>query len=276
MKRSRTVIGSGLVTGLALALLSVVLITGTSTEPLLSPDWAAMFNPSGKLISRQGGLDAIFLEDKVSDGVGIDMSICPDPADPTIVDNGVVAPENDLGNGYVWATTDADGSLILHAGVERMASALDTFVEFEFNQGVVQVRSGRPWPIHGERTAGDLVVRVDFMSGAISSAEFLLWDGTAYETLIATGPDGCTGVDYRYCAGAPPMLSVQDEVWDATGNLIVVPAPDSFVEIGFNVLALLGANVEFTSIQVRTPRDIILSSFRHIGLWAQSRQEGGQ
>ena len=51
---------------------------------------------------------------------------------------------------------------------------------------------------------------------------------------------------------------------------------DSFVEIGFNVSVLLGSKVEFTSLQVRTPQDIILHGFRHLGHWAQGAKLGGR
>jgi hypothetical protein len=260
---------------LALAFVSVIII-GNTPEPMPAPNWAAMFSPNGKVIDRQGGLDAFFMEDKISAGAGLDMSICPDPSNPSVVENGVVAAANDLGNGYVWATTNPAGHLILHAGVERLSSTLDTSVEFEFNQERVRVRSGRPWLIHGDRTADDLLVRVDFAGGAIISADFKRWDGTGFQTIVATGPDGCTGSDYRFCAGAPPMQSVQDEVWDAQNNLLQVPQPDSFVEIGINVPVLIGRSLEFTSIQVRTPQDIILDSFRRIGRWADPVQGGSQ
>lgn len=279
-KPKRTVIRSALLTGVALALLSAVILVGGTPEPMPAPDWTLMFNPDGKVISRQGGLDAFFIEDKISADVGLDMSMCPDPATPLVVENGVVATANDLGNGFVWVTTNETGDLILHAGVERLSSLADTFIEFEFNQDIVQVRSGRPWIINGGRTVDDLLVRIDFIDGAIGSADIKRWiepwGGGKYLTIVAAGPDGCTGSDYRYCSGAPPMKTIQDEVWDAQNNLVETPQPDSFLEIGVNVGVLLGANIEFTSIQVRTPQDIILDSFRHIGLWAQRGQEGGQ
>jgi hypothetical protein len=168
----------------------------------------------------------------------------------------------------VWVTTDTAGNELLYAGVERLASFFDTYVEFEFNQAVVQVESGAPWPIYGESTVGDLLVRVNFKAGQISSTEFMRWDGTDYKTVATAGPNGCGGTDTRSCAGAPPMLSPQPQVWDAAYHMVQVPRPDSFVEIGVNVTSLLGADVEFTSIQVRTPQDIILDSFRQIGIWA--------
>jgi len=257
------------VTGLA------VITMGNPPPPLPAPNWAAIFGPDGTVADLQGGLDAFFMQEKISNGVGVDMSIFPDTSNNMLVDNGIVAAGNDLGNGYVWATTNAAGDTLLYVGVERLSSSLDTFVEFEFNQGVMQVHTGPPWPIHGKRLEGDLLVRVSFKGGAIDSADFKRWDGTTYQLLLSAGSDGCSGVNYRYCTGAPPIQSLQDEVRDAAGQPVQVPQPDSFVEIGVDLRALLGSNVEFTSVQVRTPQDVILDSFRHIGLWAHTSQGGG-
>jgi hypothetical protein len=173
-----------------------------------------------------------------------------------------------VGNGYVWITTDPAGNWLLYAGVERLASVFDTYVEFEFNQAGVQVETGAPWPIYGQSTVGDLLVQVNFTAGQISSTEFMRWDGTDYQTITATGPNGCAGSNSRSCAGSPPIQSVQTEVWNASSHTVQVPQPDSFVEIGVNVTSLLDANIEFSSIQVRTPQDIILDSFRRVGYWA--------
>jgi len=258
----------------ALALAGLMTPVSATPSPLPAPNWAAIFSPSGKVLDLQGGADAIFLEDRISDGVGIDISVLPNPTNRTLVNNGVAARAHDLGNGYVWATHDSSGGLLLYAGVERFATAEDTAVEFEFNQGVVQARPGAPWRIAGTRSEGDLLVRVNFQGGAISSAEYLRWDGSGFWTLLATGPDSCGGATYRACAGAPPQMTDAQQVWDAANHVLAVPQPDAFVEIGVDVASLLGSNVEFTSIQVRTPQDVILDSMRHFGFWAHQGQGG--
>ena len=268
----RTALAAGFVS----AIVTALSIGGATAAPLSAPDWSAVFAPDGKVISLNGGVDAVRLEDKVSNGVGVDMSVRQNSAGSPRVDNGTVPAIDDMANGYVWVTTDASGSLLYYAGVERLASSLDTQVEFEFNQGVVRVRAGVPWPIFGARTQGDLLARVKFVAGGLSSAEFLRWDGTSFVPLITAGTDAAVGESYRFGAGAPPMVSVQAQTWDASNQLVQVPAPDSFVEIGLNVAALLGSNVEFTSIQVRTPQDIILDSLQRIGHWGHRGQGGGQ
>jgi len=266
MKSSKKMaIRSGLVVAFLRVFTGAMVATEAAAGSLPAPNWAAIFSPNGTVINLQGGLDAIFLEDKISADVGVDMTVLADPSDPSLLDNSAVASAHDVGNGYVWVTTDAAGNQLLYAGVERLGSALDTYVEFEFNQAVVHVRSGAPWPIYGESTVDDLLVRVNFTAGQISSTEFMRWDGADYQLIATAGPNGCAAGDYRACAGSPPMQSAQAQVWDAAYQLVPVPQPDSFIEIGVNVTSLLGSNIEFTSIQVRTPQDIILNAFRRIG-----------
>lgn len=236
-----------------------------SAQPIERPDWGAHFRHDANAIRAAGVLAAVFLEDKISDGVGIDMSVTVDSA-RSLVDNGAVPGPDDLGNGYLLARCDNLGNLIYHIGVERLTSVADTWVEFELNQGIVRVRSGAPWPIVGERKACDLVVRVTYLAGALARAELFIWDGFAFRAAggAASAGTGCTDVGpaLMFCDGPPPLRSAQSQVWDGQGLPLTLAPPDGFVEIGLNVTALLGSNLSFTTIQVRTPRDIILDSFR--------------
>ncbi len=242
------------------------------------PDWGAIFSPDGRVLDLKGGLEAVFLEDKISDGLGLDMSVVA-PAETATVDNGVVPAPGDLGNGYVYATNDSAGNLIVYAGVERLDAPGDTYVEFEFNQEVVKVNSGVPWPVYGTRAAGDIVVRLRFAAGVLTGAEFGVWDGNVFQLVSSAETAGmpCGGADgvHVFCTGPPPMESVSDEVWDPAGTPVETRRPDSFVEFGVSVVGLVGSNVEFTSILVRTPQDVILDSFRTIGHWAQPAPAGG-
>jgi hypothetical protein len=260
----------------ATTLTVVSITTGTPPPPMQAPAWAAIFSPEGRVLDLQGGNDARFSPDKISSGVGIDNTVFTDPSNRKAIDNGTVTAAHDLGNAYFWVTTDAAGSMRLHGAVERLASDVDSYVEFEFNQGVVRVTTGAPWPIRGKREEGDLLVRIDLRQGAIDSATFKRWNGDDFQTLLNAGPDGCGGSMYRYCLGAPPFQSIPDETWDAAGHVLQPTHADRFLEIGIDLNALLGSNVEFSSIQVRTPEDAIMDSFRRIGFWAHANQGGGQ
>jgi hypothetical protein len=236
-----------------------------AAEPLSRPDWSGIFSGDGKVIDLRGGVDAFFMEDRISDGIGVDASVIA-PAGAQTVDNGAITAEHDLGNGYVWAKRDASANLQLYAGVERFRSTANGYVEFEFNQGVVQVHAGVPWPIHGERMAGDILVRADFVAGTLSSATFQRWNGSLFQVIATVVADGseCGGVNYLVCSGALPQDTVPAQVWDAALNPVVVPPPNTFLEVGLNV-----GPMEFTSVQVRTPQDVILDGFRQIGAWAR-------
>jgi hypothetical protein len=242
--------------------------TRLCAQPLERPDWSAHFGVDGSVVRVAGVVDAVFLEDKLSDGVGIDMSVTVDGA-RSLLDNGTVPGPHDLGNGYLLARTDGAGNLIYHIGVERLTSVADTWVEFELNRGIVRVRSGAPWPIEGERQLGDLVVRVTYRSGALSRAELFVWDGYGLRALAAAASSGsgCTDVGsaLMFCDGPPPLTSMQPEVWDVWWRPLTPAPPDAFVEVGLNVTALLGSNVQFTSVQLRTPKDIVLDAFRVTG-----------
>lgn len=263
-------------------------------EPPLLPYWQDIFESEGSLRDQvdeiealgsngvpnaadlYGGLDPVFTGDNLSDGIAIDMSalVTAEALSDHLVYNGTVDGSNDIGNTYVLAAQDGDGNLVLYAGIERLTTTAESYIDLEFNQDVVQVRQGDPWPLHGSRTANDILIRLNLAEGAISSVEFRRWDESgAFETIDQAGSlshGACRGAGTRYvvCIGSPPIESTEVELWDADGAPVGYLPPDSFVEIGINVDVLLGtAHPDFTSIQVRTPGDISLNVFKNIGLW---------
>ncbi|MDX1409927.1 MAG: hypothetical protein R3330_17380, partial [Saprospiraceae bacterium] len=72
---------------------------------------------------------------------------------------------------------------------------------------------------------------------------------------------------YIYCIGTPPIdRSTQDiEVWDENYLPVVPTLADSFLELGIDMGRLMGSGTEFSSIYVRTPEDVLLTSFASIG-----------
>ncbi len=255
------------------------------------PAWEQSFGPDGALLNpvngvpsallSSGGFEGVFVPEKISNGVGMDYSALVGTGDieSSIVFNGVVHPGNDLGNAYAYAINNSSGHLVLYEAVERLGSAsVDSFVEFEFNQTVVQVESGAPWPMHGNRTAGDILIRVGYAGGTLSSLELKVWasggEGGSFQTLQtnkisqAKPCNGVAGV-YAFC-DAPRVgldTSLRDGVFDANFHAVAVPAPDSLLHIAVDVAGVLGGNVEFSTLQVRTPEDIVLGGFRYMGYW---------
>ncbi|MEE8523280.1 MAG: hypothetical protein V3T72_05055 [Thermoanaerobaculia bacterium] len=246
----------------------------------LGVDWAALYAADVRgrggpdFVDLFGGLEAIVLEDVVSAGVAVDMSAL-DGAETladSMVYNGVVAPEHDLGTAYVYATRDSGGDLVIYVGVERLDAVADSTLELELNQDRVRVTTGAPWPIRGERVTDDLLVRLDVVHGVVVSAEVKRWvaEAGAFETLATEGglaTSACNGEPMLllFCAGRVPV-DATSEVWDAEGRPLEAISPDSFLEIGVNVGRLVGA-VELTALQIRTPEDIILGTFRSMGYW---------
>ncbi len=258
-----------------------------STTPNTGPVWEDLFTADGTAVPGAlgrytGARDAIFLQDNISNGVGIDMSnFTPsDAITDMVVNNGTVQAGHDLGNAYIYAVTNAEGHLVIYAAAERLGAAnVDSYVDFEFNQGIVQVWAGVPWPMHGERTPGDVSVRVNFTQGVLTSVQARAWDADgSFHTLstrdiaYGTSCDGEPGV-YAVCNGVRTGTaagSVREEVRDDTGQPVTIPDPDSLVQVGIDVTALLlGQDIDFTSIQVRTPQDVILGGFRKIGYWGR-------
>lgn len=239
-------------------------LTG-STEP--GPSWTDLFDETGKVKDLLGGHSAAFIEDNISAGTATDMSIL---ISNDYVDNGTVQPYHDVGNVYVYRTTDTVGNTVLFAGVERLGAAESySYIDLEFTKTPFLVRQGSPWKIYGDRTSGDLLVRMNFNSGELQNLEFKQWvidelsaNGT-YQTIETAWPlDGqaCNGSDglYSFCVGTPlvGLPPTNPEVWSLNFESVEVPASDSFIEVGMNIGRLSGANFELSSLTIRTPEDI--------------------
>jgi len=249
----------------------------------LGVDWEALFRRNGYGPSRgrpdyvdlHGGIEAVVLEDNFSAGVAVDMSAYTGArrlADSSVF-NGPVAAEHDLGNVYVYAAFDPAGNLVLYTGVERLARIADSFVEIEFNRDRVGVAGGVPWPIHGSRRDGDLLIRAEILQGVVDSVEVRMWMGGDFLTLAAYGglaASACNGEPgvVLFCA-AEPGFAVTQELWDVHGNRVESMSAERLLEVGVDVGRLVGRFIEYSSIQVRSPEDIVLGSFRTTGYWAR-------
>lgn len=264
-------------------------LLGAPDNLSLGVDWASLFTETGTAKDEvdgtgapgsngvadyqdlYGGIDAQAIEDRISAGVAVDMSkITGGPSiAECVVHNDTVTPAHDQGNSYMYATYNDVGDLVVYFGVERLQSATDTHLEIELNQRRVRVATGAPWPVKGGRLEDDLLVRVDYAQGVVSSVDVKRWTQggfgsvATYGGLAAANCNGAAGVAL-FCSGAPP-IAAPHEAWDSAGNALTATSPDDFVEIGVNVRTLLGANFDYTAIQVRTPEDIAFGNFQAIG-----------
>ena len=271
---------------------------------LTLPIWADIFDTYGNIkdsvdasgesgangiadyIDLYDAADAIFVGDNISDSQATDMSIASDTQtlSSTVVRNGTVAAKHDVGNSFVMAKYTDNGDLQLFGGVERIAGATqNSFIEFEFNQEIVQVFAVDT-AIKGERVAGDLLVRLNVEQGVLTGSQVKRWKNSGeFETLttvsVASGL-ACNGNTQSHVICDPWLASGQHnyqsafdpwtEGWDLDGNPVIPSSPNAVLEFAVNVKQLLGTNPEFTSIIVRTPKDLILEGFREIGHWASN------
>ena len=249
-----------------LLVLLVCVPAGAQAESVI--DWASVFNADGSVSNTDGSVDAVFIDDNISAGLATDMSALDASGN---VFNGPVPSAHDIGNGFVVASKNQDGELTLSAAVERFNTRTDTFVEFEFNQEVVGVEGGNPWPVYGIRTTNDFVLTFNFSGGNLASVDYAVWDGSAYQAVSSLAPasTGCFSdafQTYNYCNGGSieGLPGPNDQLWDKNFEGVDVPDMDGFVEAKINV----GTGLEFSSVTIRTPKDIAFGSFQAMGYWA--------
>ena len=189
----------------------------------------------------------------------------------SILFNGTVDGAHDLGNTYFLATSNEQGHPQFYLGVERLYISADSFIEFEFNQDQLRLSAGAPWFIEGGRTDGDLLVRMTFTAGSLTSVDLERWEQGAFQVLefANTSPgDGCTDRGtFVFCVGPTPLEHPAEgfEVWNAAYQIVPATAPDDFVEIGVDIAALVGAGVNYTGFLIRTAEDVAMNRFRVLG-----------
>jgi hypothetical protein len=217
-------------------------------------DWADLFDGTGArfldYVNPATSQMAVFITDDTSSDTTTLVG--------GMVSNGTVATSQDLHRAYVY-TTLLNGKLVLFAGAERLTADAGE-LEFEFNQAHVRLGRGgygrgEPWEIVGNRTLGDLRVKLTLGGPGIFSLTVEHWDSAGswapFESIAAEGCNGdetvCTVCNEGEILGGP---------WSASG----IPSLQ-FVEFGVNVDAVVGMQPAFNTIQMRTPEDIAFGYF---------------
>lgn len=265
-------------------------------DDLSMPDWKAIVTPDGSAIDNVGSngyggsngipdylelypaFEAGYVEEVLSNGIATDASalLIAREMSNEVLYNGEVRREHDLGNAFYMLGASQGGNLRIYVGVERLLSDFPTFIEFEFNQELVYIGSGIPWwEIQGTRRDGDLLVRFNLVAGKLTSVELARWQNSAYhlfESDIAGLGSGCIDrFSYLYCMGAPPLdrSSQLIEVWDANYEYVEPTLANSFAELGLDVDRLGLAADDFSGLYIRTPEDVVITSFAAIGSQAK-------
>lgn len=242
----------------------------TANPDQSGPDWAELFDADGSALDAYpldaegqpmgngvpdyqelyGGEWAVFTADYVSMGSEFEGDALT--ADGRVV-NGVVHPDHDLGNAYVYSTFDSTGNLVLFAAAERLGSG-DSTLELEFNQDHFRLGHGGfghnvPWQVLGSRAPGDILVKLTFTGGMLSEVDASVWDGDGWMLLSYVTGESCDPAE-TLCAICNAE-SIEGGAWD--GQPIEA---GRFVEMGVNVGALLpGDQPAFTTVRMRTPQD---------------------
>jgi len=231
------------------------------------PDWEEIFDENGlprqDVIAHYGGQWALFFADDISLGSGFESTALAEPGDR--VKNGVAEADHDIGNAYVYTTFDNADNLIVYAGAERLGGG-DSYIEFEFNQQKFRVGHGGygcgvPWEIVGERSVGDVVVRVSFTNGAVASMTVDYWAEEGWQPLSGVVGEGCDFGEFA-CVIANGDI-IDGGPWanyDTSDNPEEI-AVNRFAELGLNIGGLLGGSPEYVTVQIRTPQDIAFGYF---------------
>lgn len=253
-----------------------------ATPGQAGPDWEDIFDSVGGLrddyplaadgspggngvpdaIDRYGGRWAVFVADDVSLGSGFEGTASVGGGE--FVKNGVASAGADIGNVYFFGTRDSSGNNVVFLGIERLSGA-DGAVEFEIGQNAVGLGHGGyghgvPWKVEGERADGDVLLRLSFAGGQLAAATAGIRSEGSWHAISGTTGEGCDAAELlcalsnRESIGRGPWPSVDGGSGEIGAGL--------FVEVGINVGALLGTQMQERSLRVRTSEDVALG---HVG-----------
>ena len=265
---------------------------------LAGPDWADLFNADRSLrdafdevgnpvangvpdfLEGYGPLslrrDAAFVLDDVSAGQAVDATAL---LGADLVGPSVVSAADDLGNAYAYGAFNSQLESVLYLGAERLASA-DGSLQFELNRLPFQVDPDGV--IVGQRTVGDLLVRVDFAAGTPTLVEIESWELVDAEEgifswMVVESLPGLPGEPAEQCNLQSTVCIVSNSIavdggawtsFDSDGLPVEQVAADHFLEIGLNLTRLLGLHdydnyydSRYTGIQILTATDYASATF---------------
>src|SRR5438132_1655587 len=233
------------------------------------PDWGSVFDSSGSVANLDSGLGAGFLMDDISPAGAVDHTVftaggTKNNQQPSAWSWGTqsVPAKDDLSNVYAFGTVDANGHLIIYAGLERLAPNGDSHIDIEFNRQMIRLDeeppcANEPCGFVGSKTAGDILVAMDFTKGGdFGTLRVFQWDGSQY--VIVTGGSisgaGCNAAD-TICGLNNAGPNDDGGPWpnyDNHGNVIATLEKNAFTEFGIDLTGLLGATPCIGSFNAHT------------------------
>ncbi|MGH9149587.1 MAG: prealbumin-like fold domain-containing protein [Acidimicrobiales bacterium] len=255
------------------------------------PDWADVFDGNGNLVGLgAGGVAAAFIIDDLAakgatdgttfSGAGgsnknndaVSTADCAQRVPPLVGsacdiwqwDAGNVPAKDDLSNVYAYGAFDAEGHLIIYAGVERLAPEGDSHVDIEFLSSQLALdeavpcndpgNDATPCKFNGVRTPGDVIVSMDYVQGGgIGEVHVREWNGTEYVEVGIAGGEGCfTGDDICVFNNGGLINGGPWKNYERGGAEITDLAQNAFTEFGIDVTALLGETPCLSTIMAKT------------------------
>jgi|GEM_PF-5148037 len=272
---------------------SVALLVGTSgivqaqgAGQMTMPTWNLIYDGRGNIDDSQlDGAIALLIEDAISNGVAVDSSRLVRTVavanngrrvartNRKLVDNGKIPTAHDLGNSYVVFGGKGDNEGKVYAATERMnrGQSIRTFVEFEFTAEPNRVKQGSPWPVEGKTSVNDLRARVLFVKDVAKWLEVrrvvkntggkLVWRLVSRARFTGSGcaedAQGRAMACVKSIPGGGPVKTERKHI-GKDGKTILVPRPNSMVELALDADALTQGRHKGVSMLVRTPVDIAL------------------
>lgn len=208
---------------------------------------------------RFGGLFVAFTADNEDAASGFEPSALGSTDDQVI--NGSVTGSQDLVDLLGYAVLDGAGDPVLYLAVTR-ATPGSTSLTLELNQGFVKVGrggygAGLPWSLDGDRTAGDLRIRLDFDGSSLVAASAAAWDGRAWQPIDSIPGEGCNAAE-SFCA----LINAQDVAagpWP--GHSATSLPAGTLVQVGLSAVDLLALRPDFVTLQARTSQDVAFAYF---------------
>ena len=240
------------------------------------PDWADIFDANGNVANMAGGVAAAFMKDDLSPGGTVDRTTYSgaggsnknnDQISSWHWDSGSVPAKDDMSNSYAWATTKVVGSqthLIVYAGFERIEESGDSHIDIEFFQDEVTLDEEvpcddpgndlTPCGFVGTRSAGDIVVSMDFLNGGgFGTMSIRKWSGSGYVQIGSRNGEGCNPAD-TICGFNNGGL-IDGGPWpnyDRHGEEIIMLPRNAFTEFGIDVTAVVGGTPCLTTVMGKT------------------------
>ena len=235
------------------------------------PDWADLFNGSGRFTPPALGGTGVFVKDDVSAGGALDRNVYSGgPGDKNsdfIADwtwtSSSVPAKDDISNTYAYTVT-VGGHKLIFVGAEREDPSGDSHIDIEFFQNQVKVTGAdsqgncllKQCGFSGTNKDGDLLVNMDYTNGgALGTLSVRKRNHLArndYDLVDTLTGQGCHGSTTCGFTNGGPVNGGPWDNFDNHGAVITTLQTNAFTEFGIDITALGFGTPCLATIQVKT------------------------